>query len=378
MQSAIDSRPVVLVLGPHRAAISGVSAHLNTLMASPLAAEFALLHFQVGSEGRDAGRFARAARLLASPFALALAIVARAAAIVHLNTSLNPRAFWRDLAYLLVARGCGARVLLQVHGGALPREFCGGKAWLTAIVRTALRLPDAVVVLARCELDAYREFVPGQHVVAIPNAIDAMPFAALARRRPDPKAALRLAYVGRLARGKGLDELLLGLKLVRERGMRVRLAVAGSGPEEDRLRRLADEYALGRDAAFLGPVRGQRKLELLAAADAAVLPSYGEGLPVALLESMAAGLAVIATPVGAIPDVVTDGVHGLLIAPRDAEAVARAIAQLAADRRLLVRMGEAARARVASAYSVPQLAARFGRLYAELCVGKRMRRMAGA
>jgi len=376
--NAALGKPVVLVLGPHRTALSGVSAHVNTLLASPLAEEFALVHFQVGSEGRNEGAVGRLLRLLASPFALALAIAARGAAIVHLNTSLDPRAFWRDAVYLLVARACGARVVFQVHGGALPREFCRGRAWLVALVRAALRLADAVVVLARSELDAYREFVPDRYVVSIPNAIDGARFAALARRRSEPGSTLRLAYVGRLARGKGLDELLQGLKLARAQGARARLAIAGSGPEEQRLRRLAEQCGLGGDAVFVGPVRGERKLALLAAADVAVLPSYSEGLPVALLEGMAAGLPVIAAAVGAIPDVVTDGVHGVLIAPRDAQAVARAIARLAADRGLVARMGAAARARVTDAYSVPQFAARFGRLYAELCVGKRSRRVADA
>jgi glycosyltransferase involved in cell wall biosynthesis len=371
-------KPVVLVLGPQRAALSGVSAHVNTLLTSPLADAFALFHFQVGSEGRHEGAAGRLLRLLASPFALALTIAGRGAAIVHLNTSLNARAFWRDCVYLLVARACGARVLLQVHGGALPRDFCGGRAWRAAIVRAALRLADAVVVLARCELEAYRAFVADQYVVAIPNAVDGAPFAALAQRPAESRSTLRLAYMGRLARGKGLDELLLGIELARAQGTRARLAIAGSGPEEPRLRRLAERYGLRDDVVFVGPVRGDRKLALLAAADVAVLPSYSEGLPVALLEGMAAGLPVIATPVGGIPDVVTDGVHGVLIAPRDAQAIARAIAQLAADRRLLARMGAAARARVTGAYSVPQFAARFGRLYAELCVGKRLRRAAGA
>ncbi len=97
------NRPVVLVLGPHRAAVSGVSTHVNLLMESALGDDFELVHFQVGAEGRAEGAIARALRLLVSPFALAAAIVFRHASVVHINTSLNPRAYWRDLAYLFVA-----------------------------------------------------------------------------------------------------------------------------------------------------------------------------------------------------------------------------------------------------------------------------------
>jgi hypothetical protein len=112
------ARPVVLVLGPHREAVSGVSTHLNGLFASLLAGEFSLVHFQVGSEGRGKGAVARLARLSTSPLRLASAILARGAAIVHINSSLNARAFWRDLVHMLVAKACGARVLFQVEDDA--------------------------------------------------------------------------------------------------------------------------------------------------------------------------------------------------------------------------------------------------------------------
>src|SRR5688572_13961342 len=191
-------RPVALVLGPHLEAVSGVSTHLRLLLASPLAGDFRLVHFQVGSEGRDEGAFGRAVRLALSPLKLALVILARNAAIVHLNTSLNRRAYWRDLAYLVIAKLCGARVVYQVHGGALPQRFFRGNRLLEAVLRGTLKLADAVVVLARIELRAYRKFAPGLPVVALPNAIDYAPYAAL-KRPPRGPVPLRLVYVGRLA-----------------------------------------------------------------------------------------------------------------------------------------------------------------------------------
>src|SRR5205085_4643441 len=133
-------RPLVLVLGPSREAISGVSTHVNSLLGSKLGSEFALEHFQVGSEGREEGALRRLLRLALSPLALAAAILARDARIVHLNTSLNARAWWRDLVYVLVARLCGSRVVLQVHGGVLER-FASGPL-LASFVRLARRWPD--------------------------------------------------------------------------------------------------------------------------------------------------------------------------------------------------------------------------------------------
>ena len=361
-------RPVVLLLGPSREAVSGVSTHLNLLLESNRGGEYELAHFQVGSEGRDEGAGRRWLRLAASPLLLALAILRERASIVHLNTSLNPRAYWRDLAYLLVAKACGTRVVYQVHGGELPQRFLGA-GFGAEFLRATLKLPDAIVVLASEELSAYRAFVPRQTVAMLPNGIDCTPYVRMTRVCTHPTRPLELLYLGRIAPGKGLYEALEGLSLARARGVCARLVVAGGGPERLRLERYATELGVADHVWFPGPVAGARKARLFRNADAIVLPSYSEGLPYALLEGMAAGAPPIATPVGAIADVVVDGIHGVLVPPRDPDAIAAAIARLAADRAALARMSAACRARIASAYSIERLAGDLGSLYAELGAG---------
>jgi glycosyltransferase involved in cell wall biosynthesis len=361
------NRPVVLILGPHRAAVSGVSTHLNLLIDSSLGEDFDLVHFQVGSEGRDEGALDKLLRLLASPFALAATVIFRHASIVHINTSLNPRAYWRDLAYLFVAKALGARVVYQVHGGKLPRVFFAANGLLTGFLRWTLRIPDLVVVLAQCELEAYREFLPGQHVVALPNGIDCRAFGAVPTVRSSPHRPLRLVYFGRVAREKGLYESLQGMRLAHELGVDARLVIAGSGAEEGRLKRYAQALGIAARVAFAGPVFGADKVKLFAGADVMLLPSYSEGLPYALLEGMAAGIPVIATPVGAIPDVVAEGIHGLLVPPRDGKAIAEALVMLASDRERLSWMSRACRRRIRAAFSIERLATEFAQQYAQLC-----------
>ena len=359
-------RPVVLVLGPSREAISGVSTHLNVLFGSALAQQFSLAHFQVGSEGRAETRLRRAARLAASPFLLARAIQSLGAGIVHINTSLDARAYWRDLAYLLVAKLCGARVVYQVHGGALPRDFFRNPL-LTALLNAVLGWPEVVVVLAASELRAYEAFLPGRNVVMLPNGIDCARYAVPRRALANAGAPLNLLYLGRLASGKGLRETLEGLHLARDRGIRTRLVIAGSGPEEQPLRELAGELGLEQDVTFVGPSHGADKVKLFAGAEVMLLPSYSEGLPYALLEAMAAGVVPIVTRVGAMPDVVSEGIHGMLVPPRDAGAIARAIVALGEDRARLSRMSAACCRRVADTYSIGRVAADFAGLYSGLC-----------
>ncbi len=358
------ARPVVLVLAPHREAVSGVSTYLNGLFASLLAGEFSLVHFRVGSEGCAQGTVARLARLCTSPLRLASAILARGAAIVHINSSLNAHALWRDLGHLLAAKACGARVLFQVHGGQLPQEFCGGSRLLAALLRVALLMADAIVVLAQVELEAYRTFLRSDRIVVLPNGIESAPYASLVREAADPPGTLRLLYLGRLTKEKGLYELLQALKIARAAGTCARLVIAGSGPEESRLQRFAREGGIAEEVTFAGPVFGTTKAALLARSDALVLASYGEGLPYALLEGMAAGMPAIVTRVGAIPDVVVEGLHGMFVPLHDGNAIARAIARLAADGELLARMGRACRQRIAGSYALERAAGELGRLYA--------------
>lgn len=363
--------PLVLVLGPDRTAISGVSTHLNLLFESSLARTFRLRGFQVGSEGRRESRAGRLARLIISPFALAARVLSERVDVVHVNTSLNRNAAWRDLAYMAVARLCGARVLYQVHGGELPEAFTAGSRVLAPLLRAGLRLSGVIVVLARCELEAYQRFLPGHTVRLLPNAIDHQPYARLVRRLTTGGRPLELLYIGRLVREKGLYDGLLGLRLACDQGAAVHLVIAGGGPDEAGLRQVVSDLQLEREVSFVGAAFGGAKMDLLANADALLLPSHSEGLPYALLECMAAGMPVIATPVGAIPDVVIDGQHGMLVPPGDVQAIARAITRLAANPECLARMGGDCRERIASTYAIQPLLRNFSGLYAELSALRR-------
>ena len=353
-------RTRVLLLGPERRAISGVSTHLNLLFGSELARRFDLRHFQIGREGRKEGRLGTLARMLASPFQLAAAFARSGAEILHVNTSLSPKSYWRDLMYVAVAKLFGARVVYQVHGGS------AADLWKPAL-RATLRWPDVVVALSKSELHEIRKLAPEQNVVLVPNAIDCAPFVHLRRPPAQAGAPLRLVHIGRLIRAKGVFEALEGLALAREQGVAAQMVIAGDGPALADLRAAVDRLGLTAQVTFAGPTFGEAKAKLLGEADVLVFPTYHrEGLPYALLEAMAAGVVPITTRVAAIPDVVTEGVHGLFVPPRDPGAIAQALITLDADRDSLARMGAASRERVLAGYSIERLADDFAALYNSL------------
>ena len=154
-----------------------------------------------------------------------------------------------------------------------------------------------------------------------------------------------ILFLARFVATKGIYDLLEGFSQATLRNPKIELIMAGDGPEAQGARDWCARKNLQHRVQFPGHVEGAEKAQLLIDADIFVLPSYHrEGCPNALLEAMGAGLPVIVTPVGGIPDVVQDGVNGLMIGARDSDAVAGAITDLADDSRLRSEMGKRNRA----------------------------------
>jgi glycosyltransferase involved in cell wall biosynthesis len=355
----------VLLLGPARGAVSGVATHLNQLFESALSRRFRLVQFQVGSEGRTPGLLRTLVRLAISPVAFTASLVRFRPHIVHINTSLVPKSYWRDIVYLALAKAVRRKVVYQVHGGALPGDFFAGNRALTALLRRVLSWPDAVVLLAKSEMAAYAEFAPRARLFRIANAV-APGEAEMRVELNGEHRPLRIVYMGRLAADKGVLETVEAVRILRDRSIDASLTIAGSGSDEHEIGQAIAAKRLSDRAALVGAVFGPAKQQLWRQADALALPTAREGLPYALLEAMAASVVPVVSPVGAIPDVVQNEVNGLLVPARDALALANALERLANDRRLLHRLALAARLRIVGHYSLVRMAEEFEVLYARL------------
>ena len=353
----------IVLFGPSLDAVSGVSTHVRILFASELARDFDLLHFQVGSEGRRETALQKLMRFTLSPFHLALLLLRTEAEIVHLNVSLDPKAYWRDFVYSFVARLLGRRVVNQIHGGAMPQDMFRGNSLLTWVLRRFLVSSDAVSVLSNAELAAYRAFDPRIRVHLVPNAIDPSGLAGRTRSY-NTDGPLKLVYVGRLVRTKGLFEVIEAMTDLKRAGREFGLCIAGEGEDQGALMAASQRAGLGDRIRFLGSVFGVEKWRLWLDSDVFVFPSYHkEGLPYSLLEAMAAGCVPVTTPVAAIPDVMRDREHGLFVPANDPAALAMAVAALDDDRAGLMRMAEASRRRALQHYTVDRLADDFRKLY---------------
>jgi glycosyltransferase involved in cell wall biosynthesis len=179
-----------------------------------------------------------------------------------------------------------------------------------------------------------------------------------------PESRFVVGWIGRMTAIKRLGDVLLAFKRLRELGVDATLCLVGDGPDRLAVEQRASELGLMRHVLFVGYQRDVSPY--YAFFDALLLPSGNEGTPVVAIESLAASRPVVATAVGGVADVVSDGVDGLLAPVGDVEALAGHLARLANDRALRTRMGESGRARVLPRYRVERLVDDVDALYREL------------
>jgi len=184
------------------------------------------------------------------------------------------------------------------------------------------------------------------------------------RARLGAVSGVRIGTVASLTPKKGHAFLLRAVARLADRGTACTLLLAGDGPERARLEALAADLRIADRVHFLGAV--PNVADVLALVDVFALPSLVEGLPLALLEAMLAGKAVVATSVGGVPEVVTSGVNGLLVAPGREDDLAAAIATLAESDALRDRLGAGARETVEGNFTEAGYLDALSGLYLEL------------
>ena len=177
-----------------------------------------------------------------------------------------------------------------------------------------------------------------------------------------------LVTVARLVEEKGIEYAIAAVKRVVERmpGLELEYRIIGEGPLRDELKKIAVALGLGKVVRFLGGLTQRDVVQNLAESDIFVLPSISEGLGVALMEAHAVGLPVLASSVGGIPEVVRDGISGLLIPPGNVAKLADGLAYLADHREIWQSMGEKGRGWVEKKYDIEKLNRRLVDIYKSL------------
>ena len=286
----------------------------------------------------------------------------------------SPAATFGRLAVRLAGRARPPIVVHTFHGHVLRGYFGPFRSrlfrllerwlagWTTALVAVSPEVRDDLVALGVAPAEKFAVIRLGIELDRRVAGVDGR--AETRRYLGIPADRFAVGWIGRMTTIKRTDDVLVGFKHLRERGVEAILCMVGDGPDRERLERRAKELGIVRNTLFLG--YQEDVAPLYAAFDALVLPSANEGTPVSVIEALASRTPVVATRVGGVPDVVREGVDGFLVGAGDTEALADRLATLAADPALRERMGDSAHARVLPRYAVERLVDDVDRLYRAL------------
>ena len=183
-------------------------------------------------------------------------------------------------------------------------------------------------------------------------------------QRPGLSDEIILGTAGRLIALKGIEYLLRAAAALQAEFPGLRVEIAGAGPQRAKLEEAVAQLGLAGRVEFLGWVNNIQSV--LPRWDVFVMPSLEEGFPIAALDAMAAGLPVIASSVGGVPELVEDGETGWLVPPADVETLVSRLRSLLLNAELRLSMGAAAQARVRNHFNLATMTENFSRLYDEL------------
>lgn len=273
-------------------------------------------------------------------------------------------------------------IVFTAHNSIFYEQWPGWKKKLFATVERFLaRFTDRIITVSdalKQEL-IEREGLSSKQLTTIYNGIAVDKFAikvdtiAVRRSMAIPELGPVIGTIARLAPQKGVSYFLKAASLLKE--YQVNFMVVGDGPLREELEQEASELGLQNRVTFVG--RRENIPEILATLDIFVLPSVTEGLPLTILEAMAAGKPVVATRVGGVPEAILEGKTGLVVPPRDPEALAVALAGLLGERERLIKMGNCGRKHVTERFAIQTMVDKTMELYHQLLTDKELRMKAG-
>ena len=327
-EASMRQIPCVLMVGPGPNVRGGINSVISAYQQSTMWRRYSCKWLSTYDDRSPVHKIIAALRA----YLLCPILIGRAD-IVHIHGVFR-KSFIRKLPLILMAKAMRKRVIFHIHAATFEGAFDGA---VGPVIRWTLSSVDQVIALSPSWAAGIQTRCPGANITYIPNPVATLPED---RARYSEKKEPRILFLGKLEPRKGFTDLLMAMPAVLAVVPTAKLVFAGDGDIEG-ARLIASKLDISPSVSFLGFVRGECKAVELQHAAVLCLPSYNEGVPVAILEAMSNGIPVVATPVGGIPDLICSGKNGVLVSPGDIGGIARAITDLLTDPHLAASIGTA-------------------------------------
>lgn len=263
--------------------------------------------------------------------------------IVHIHTA-SYNSFKRSAWFVKAAKRMGRKVVIHIHGGGFREYYDKEKSFIQPIIDQC----DALITLSPQWKMFFEKVVHHKNVHIVPNVI-AYPVVKTVAKTD----MFHLLYMGHITKAKGIFDLVEMLAEHKDEYLgRLILDIGGGMYEEEKLKRFISDNKMEDILRFHGWLSGEGKTDIFNLADAYILPSYTEGVPISILEAESYGLPVLSTTVGGIPEIVADRENGLLFEPGNKQRMKIAIDALMQDKELRISMAE--RSKEISMKNLPQ------------------------
>lgn len=358
------SGPTLLIIGPSPPPYNGMSV-ATELVAKAMGESITYIHLDTADRRglSNIGKLELGNVLLAAGHGTKCLwiLLSKQPDVVYVPIAQAWLPFLRDCLFLIPAKLMRRKVIIHLHGGYFAEFYRKTSPLMRWIIRFALGGADRAIVLGRSVQNAFEGILPAERICVVPNGIpDSCKEGLQCALNEHPSTLL---FLSTLMEEKGALDLLRALPNVRERAGNLRVIFAGEWylqRDKETAERIIKKSGIGSWTEFAGPVGPIKKQELLENSDVLVFPTKYpfEGHPYVILEAMAAGLPIISTNIGCIPEMVENGVNGFLIEPGDVEGLAEKVCLLLADEALRRRMGQASRERFLAEFTFEKFSER--------------------
>lgn len=341
----------VLMIGPARSVHGGISGVVNNYYEAGLDKKIKLHYIGTMVEGSKLRKLLKAMTAMAEYIC-----VLPKYQVVHVNVA-SDASYVRKSFFIRLAKLAGKKIVIHQHGGDFEGFYGELSKAAKKKVKKVLAMGDAFLVLAPAYKTFFESITDRKDIIVFPDAIE------IPEIRAKEYGQQKILFLGRLCKEKGIGELLHAMKSLHSDFPHAHLYLGGIWEDKELKEQISgfEEYI-----TWLGWISGEEKKKYLQECDIFVLPSYFEGQSIAILEAMAYCLAVVASEIGGIPQMVIQGETGVFVKPKDAVSLQDALKTVLSDKELCRGLGERARRKVEKEFAIEQNMEKLLSVYEEI------------
>lgn len=313
-----QNRKKVLIVGSHRSVNGGITSVINNFLDYDFE-KYDLEMLSTYIEGSSLNKTLYFFRALID---YCWKIINNKFDIVHIHMSYKG-SFFRKLIIIIISKLFRKPVILHLHGSEFKIFYDTSFNIVKKLIRYVLKKSDVVITLGKEWEKIVHGIEPKANIKVFRNAVSIPDYKV----EKDNKE-FNIVFLGVIIKRKGIYELIEAINKLKEMDMlkeyNIKFLICGSGIEEKEIKDKVNSYKLNEYVKMMGWINEQTKIEILKKSQLLVLPSYNEGLPMAILEAMSYGIPVISTDVGSIAEVVNEK-NGVLIRPKSCDEIVRGI-----------------------------------------------------